>query len=394
MMRVLFVDDEPSLLRALQQSLRGQRTVWQMDFADSATTALKKLEGQQYDAVISDMRMPFIDGAELLKRVRLAQPDTLRIVLSGQMDDGAAARAAASAHRFLAKPCETQTLVTTLTRLLELRAQLQSNRLRSCIGGVSTLPSLPSHSAALKHALERKDVTLGQIAEIVESDAGMAAKLLQLVNSSFFGLPRRVASVEQAIRHLGLSAVRSVVMADSLFAELSVADAARLEAARQRSLMMAGFARRFRLEAQQAEVAATAALLHNVGELALMARMPEEHDANQGPASKRGLSTADAERFGLEATRPELGAYLLALWGLPGEVVDAVGSQNAPLETWQALDAGAVVWLARGLATEAVGSGAAAQLLPDEVVARLGVAVTVASLRQEIARSTVATQPS
>jgi HD-like signal output (HDOD) protein len=285
-------------------------------------------------------------------------------------------------------------LVATLTSALELRAQLQSNRMRSCIGGVATLPSLPGHCAALIRALEKKDVTLGQIAEIVENDSGMATKLLQLANSSFFGLRRSVASVELAVKYLGLSAVRSVVAANSLFAESASADAARLEAAQQRSLMVAGYARRFRLESGQAEVAATAALLHNVGELALMARMPEEHDANQAYAREHGVSTADAERARLGRTSSELGAHLLALWGLPFEVVAAVGSQDAPLETWRALDAGAVVWLARGLATEALGAGAGEPRLTNEVVARLGAAEMVASLRQEIAESAVARQAS
>jgi HD-like signal output (HDOD) protein len=222
----------------------------------------------------------------------------------------------------------------------------------------------------------------------------MATKLLQLANSSFFGLPRSVASIEQAIKYLGLSAVRSLVVAHSLFAEPASADTARLEAVQQRSLMVAGYARRFRLEPRQAEAAATAALLHNVGELALMACMPGEHDANLAYAREHGMSTADAESARLGVTSAELGAYLLALWGLPFEVVEAVGSQDAPLETWQALDAGAVVWLARGLATEALGASAGAQRLTDEVVARLGAAEVVASLRQEIAEPAVARRAS
>jgi HD-like signal output (HDOD) protein len=158
--------------------------------------------------------------------------------------------------------------------------------------------------------------------------------------------------------------------------------------------MVAGYARRFRLEPRQAEAAATAALLHNVGELALMGRMPGERDANQAYAREHGMSAADAESVRLGVANAELGAYLLALWGLPFEVVEAVGSQDAPLETWQALDAGAVVWLARGLATEALGAGAGTQRLADEVVARLGAAEMVASLRQEMAEPAVARQAS
>ncbi len=388
MLRLLFVDDEPRLLQGLRLSLRGQRSVWEMVFVEGATAALEKLVQAPFDAVISDMRMPVVDGAELLQRVRLAQPDALRIVLSGQMDEETATRAAASAHRFLAKPCTTEVLVGTLSRAFEVRDQLKSDRLRRCMGGMATLPSLPAACVALNNAIQNDNVALNDVSRIIESDLAMTAKVLQLVNSAFFGLPRHVASIDQAMKYLGLNAVRSLVVAHALFKEFSGEDVARLELEQKRSLLAAQYARRFSLVRRQAEVAVTGSLLHNIGQVALISRLPKEYEANHEHASQQGVSIDEAERARLGVTHAAIGAYLLALWGLPFEVIQAVGSQHAPLETLTSLDSSAVVWIAKGLAAEALGTVQPGDgQLPDEVLARLGVGDMVATIRAEIAES-------
>ncbi len=388
MLRLLFVDDEPRLLHGLRLSLRGQRSAWEMEFVESAALALEKLAQAPFDAVISDMRMPVLDGAELLKRVRLLQPDALRIVLSGQMNEEAAARAAGSAHRFLAKPCATEVLVATLSRAIEVRDQLKSEQLRRCMGGMATLPSLPGACVAMNNAIQNDNVALCDVARIIEGDLGMTAKVLQLVNSAFFGLSRHIASIDQAMKYLGLNAVRSLVVAHALFEELAGEDVSRLELEQKRSLLAAQYARRFSLERRQSEVAVTGSLLHNIGKVALISRLPKEYEANHEHANEQGVSLDEAERARLGVTHAAIGAYLLALWGLPFEVIQAVGSQHAPLETLTSLDPSAVVWIAKGLAAEALVTMQAGEVtLPDEVLARLGVADIVATIRAEIAES-------
>jgi HD-like signal output (HDOD) protein/CheY-like chemotaxis protein len=384
MMRLLFVDDEPRVLQGLRQSLRGQRKVWDAHFVDSGAGALDMLASARFDAVISDMRMPVMDGAELLARVRRIQPDALRFVLSGQMDDTTAARAAASAHRFLSKPCETATLVANLTRALGLREQLQSDELRRCIGGMAGLPSLPAHCAELGRALADESVSLLGISRIVEGDVGMAAKVLQLVNSAFFGLPRQIVSIEQATMHLGLSALHSLVVANALFEELTGGDIEQLGREQARSLLAAQYARRFVLEQRQAEVAGAAALLHNVGRLALMSQRPTEYRECCELGRAQGLSLERAQSTRLGVTDAAIGAYLLGLWGLPFEVVHAVGSQQAALETMTTLDAGAVVYLARALVTESSPTEPGEVVpLPDDLLSRLGVAHVIKDIRAQ-----------
>jgi HD-like signal output (HDOD) protein/CheY-like chemotaxis protein len=386
MKRLLFVDDEPRLLQGLKQSLRGQRKVWEMFFVESGELALEKIRTWQLDAVVSDMRMPGMDGAELLTKVRAIQPDTLRIVLSGQMDENTACRAAAAAHRFLAKPCETETLIATLSRALELQEQLSSDELRKCIGGMASLPSLPASCAALNRALQNPDVRLSEVVQIIENDVGMSVKVLQLVNSSFFGLSRHIAAIEQAVMHLGLGAVRSLVLTNALFERLSNGDTSMVQAEQARSLLAARYARRFALDRRQSDIAVTAAMLHDVGRLALLARLPKECARARAYAQQHGVPLADAELVHFGVTHAAVGAHLLGLWGLPLEVVQVVGCQHASLDTLTSLEACSVVYLARALAAEATDAvGPDAVPLPAELCERLGVAHVVAAAREEIA---------
>lgn len=384
MTRLLFVDDDHRLLRALQQSLRRQLD-WELRFASSATEALEILESWPCDAVISDMRMPSVDGSQLLKRVRALQPAALRIVLSGHMDDAAAARSAALAHRFLSKPIETEALIATLRRSLELREQLQSDPMRRCLGSMAALPSLPATCAAIDHALRDDNTPTRELSEIIQRDVAMTAKVLQLVNSSFLGLPRKVVNVEQAVRSLGINAMRSLVLANALFEQLAGADATLLESEQAQAMLLSRYARRFPLSARQAEIAGTAALLHNAGQLALISRLPHEYRANREYAQRSGIGIAAAERARLGVTSAEIGAYLLSLWGLPFEVIEAVGAQEEPAKGLTELDPCSVIWLMKGLIEESLAEDTESNPRVDEVAKRLGVTETVESIRDALA---------
>ncbi|HEY0462628.1 MAG TPA: response regulator [Polyangiaceae bacterium] len=381
------MDDEPRVLQGIEQILRRKRKVWEMVFAEGAEAALAELERGGFDAVVSDMRMPGMDGAELLNRVRLTQPAALRFVLSGQMDESGAVRAAGAAHRYLAKPCDSEVLITTLSLALEHRAKIASDSVRKCIGGMAGLPSLPAACVALNQALDDPQVALADVVRIVESDVGMSAKVLQLVNSAFFGLPRQVSSIELAVSHLGLSAIRSLVLAHALFQALAENDLELVQTEQARSLLAAKFARRFPIQGRPADVAATAALLHNVGRLALITQLPDEHRANLEYARLNGTSCEDAERVRLGVSHDEIGAYLLGLWGLPHEVIEAVGTHLSALtEVGSALTPGAVVYLAQHLAAPALQLAEAdANGPPKEILERLGATEIMATLRAEIA---------
>src|SRR5215217_6257296 len=109
-MKVLFVDDEPRVLQALRRSLTIADVPWDARFADGGAAALLQLETESFDVVVTDMRMPSVDGAAVLNAVKDRAPGTVRIVLSGQADEAAAMRVVGVAHQFLAKPCDMKVL--------------------------------------------------------------------------------------------------------------------------------------------------------------------------------------------------------------------------------------------------------------------------------------------
>ncbi|MFQ5507579.1 MAG: HDOD domain-containing protein, partial [Planctomycetota bacterium] len=158
-----------------------------------------------------------MDGAELLTIFHERYPKTVRFVLSGHAELEGVMRAVPIAHQFLSKPCNADELRDTVTRALELRALLDDERVQEIIGEVDALPSRPETYAAIVQALADPDVELSAVSEIIESDMAMSAKLLQLVNSAFFGLPQHIANIGEATSYLGLDMIRDLALSVDVF---------------------------------------------------------------------------------------------------------------------------------------------------------------------------------
>src|ERR1035437_3047731 len=140
MKRILFVDDDPSLLEALRRMLRPQRARWETMFAGGGEDALRMLELSPFDVVVTDMRMPGMDGAQLLERVRDRFPGVVRIVLSGYCEMASTLRAVPVAHQFLQKPCDAGSLVQAIERACGLSSALQDEAIRRIVGAVGEWP--------------------------------------------------------------------------------------------------------------------------------------------------------------------------------------------------------------------------------------------------------------
>ncbi|HMG23584.1 MAG TPA: response regulator, partial [Kofleriaceae bacterium] len=117
--RILFVDDEPAILAGLQNLLYKDRKRWDMVFALGGQLALDEIRKESFDIVVSDMRMPGVDGATLLNTVKDECPATVRIMLSGHADREAIVRALPALHQLLSKPCDAATLRGAIERSLD-----------------------------------------------------------------------------------------------------------------------------------------------------------------------------------------------------------------------------------------------------------------------------------
>jgi putative nucleotidyltransferase with HDIG domain len=338
--KILFVDDEPRILRGLRRKLGSMGDEWEMAFAESGPEALDILSAATvpFDAIVADMRMPGMDGAELLAEVRKQYPWMIRIVLSGHSDEESALRAAGITHQFLSKPCDTEILKSVLDRACALRDLLTDDKLRQFVSELASLPSLPSVYNELIARLQEPDASAKEIGRIVSRDVGMSAKLLQLVNSAFFGLRQRIADPVQATIYLGLNTMKSLVISVHVFNQYSGTRLGpiSLAAFQRHSLTVGGLARRIAemegADRESVDFAFIAGLLHDLGKLVLAANLPQEYQRALARAESEGMGLPEAEREVLGANHAKVGAYLLGLWGLPGPVVEAVAFHHNPSE--------------------------------------------------------------
>jgi len=335
MRSALFVDDEPLLLEGLARMLRPLRHEWEMTFVSSARDALAALDARRFDVVVSDMRMPDMDGAALLERVRERQPEAARIMLTGQTDREGVLRTINCAHRFLHKPCEPALLRLTLERACRLRELVRDGRAAAVAGSLGTLPSLPDAYIELTREMASADASVRRVAAILAKDLGMTAKVLQLVNSAFFGVPRKAATVHQAVVLLGMELVRAIALADGAFTALaSPHSSTEAERLRHHGVEVGALAR---LIAQHEgapktalDDAAQAGFLHDIGRLVLATALPAESAEASRLAARDGVPLHAAEEAVLGCSHAAIGAYLLGLWGLPDEIVEAVAFHHYP----------------------------------------------------------------
>jgi HD-like signal output (HDOD) protein/CheY-like chemotaxis protein len=333
MKRILFVDDESNILDGLRRMLHMERTRWDMHFAIGGDAALRACEIGGFDVVISDLRMPGMDGATLLSHIRERFPNTARIALSGYSEAGLAANAASLAHRFLAKPCSASELRTAIEQVCSLQSILNAQEIRSVVGTIGELPSLSSTYTCLVEAVSDPSTSTSRLASIIEKDVAMSAKVLQLANSSFFGLAQEITSVQGAATFLGTATIKNLALVAEAFRVLvpdSRVPQSIYESLQRHSQQTAAIVAVLPIDREIREVAIIAALLHDVGSLFLASTMPDKFCTILSHAKERGCRVFEAEEELLGTSHAEIGAYLLGLWGIPVLAVEAIAHHHHP----------------------------------------------------------------
>jgi HD-like signal output (HDOD) protein/CheY-like chemotaxis protein len=333
MKRILFVDDESKVLDGIRRMLYHDRNRWEMEFAVGAEAALKKCEERSFDVVVSDMRMPGMDGAAFLGKICDLYPSAARIILSGYSDVEVSARAVSVAHRFLNKPCTAAELQSTLERVCTLQDIMCSAEIRNIVSAVGELPSLSTTFTSLTRAVQDPDISMAKVAEIIEQDMAMSAKVLQLVNSAFFGLARRVTNLRDAVSYLGIETIRNLALASETFRVFtpdSRIPQSICEEMQSNAHRTAAIASILPVDPKLRDMTVVAALLHDIGRLVLASRMPDTFRAVLVRARERKCDCFVAEEELLGTSHAEIGAYLLGLWGIPNPVIEVIAHHHHP----------------------------------------------------------------
>ena len=328
--RVLFVDDEPHILSGLRQMLRG-KTDWELTFADSGVQALAQLATQPVDVVVSDMRMPGMDGGELLSHMRRLYPSTARLILSGHADQEDTIAAVGPTQQFLFKPCDADELIHAINRVLTVRDTFTDERLQGILGDVEMLPIPPLVHGRLIEVSARPNSGLADVVAVLESDLGLCAEILKLVNSAFFGLRSPVESVGRAVSLLGIDTIHALALSGKVFgAGPKTPQNLDVVQLRRTGMQAAGYARAIATSERWAPEttgrAFLSALLRDLGLLMLAADTVAYDQVRAVPPEDQwARSNAELKAFG--CTVPEASAYLLGLWGFSESVVEAVACQ-------------------------------------------------------------------
>ena len=333
MKRILFVDDDVRVLQGLKRMLFSHRKQWEMIFVEGGEPALLELKQQPFDVVVSDMIMPGMSGDQLLTKVQEQYPGVVRIILSGFADLNMALRTVHVAHHFLSKPCAPERLVEVVERSCQLNSLLNNPDLRGKICGLESLPVAPKIYNALTEALQQPNVSSDDLAGIVEQDTGICAKLLQLVNSSFLALPRRIASVKQAISYLGVNMLRNLVLTVEVFHQFQSSRQApsfNIDSEQEHATLTTRIAKAILPDPKLLETLTSAAMLHDTGRLALASSMPELYERVSAMAATDTRARSDVEREVMGLSHAELGGCLLGIWGLPRTVVEIVAFHDCP----------------------------------------------------------------
>ena len=356
MKRILFVDADSSVLGSLQQALTGERKRWELHFASSGEAALDACSLMPFDVVLSAIELPGLDGIALMQWLRECYPDCGRVLLSEQIDLSLATRAASAAYRVLSKPLQPQLIIFTIERICLLQDAFTNAGTRDVIGRIGGLPSLSSTYLALALAVRNPESSIAEVAGIIEQDVAMAAKVLQIVNSGFFGLLQTMNNLQTAVSYLGMETIKNLALATETFT-IFVPDAcipsSFLETMHRRSERCAIIVGALPLNARERDVCVVAALLHDVGELVLASRMPAQFSAALKLAKESACTGYEAEETLIGLSHAELGAYLLGLWGIGGLIVEAVAHHHRPLRVpHTSFDSTTALYLAALIADE------------------------------------------
>lgn len=336
---ILFVDDEPNIISGLRRMLRGMRNEWDMEFLVGGQEAVDRINAEPFDAVVTDMRMPSIDGVAVLTAAAEKNPESIRFILSGFAEQEAMLAALGYAHRFIAKPCDADLLIGALRSTFAVRDLLPVKSLRILLGEMKSVPVLSERYTRLLKELDDPLSTTVDIAKTIEEDLGLSTQILRLANSAYFNLSRKLSNCRQAVDVLGIETVRALLMVSEFYVSETADSAETCESKvlAERSLMIGGLSRQIaltlNLDEAQIDEAATAGVLCHIGTAILRLNHFEKFTAAMSLVEAGTMSVIEAEREMFGASHAELAAYLMGLWGFPDGVVEAVAFHHEPAKS-------------------------------------------------------------
>jgi putative nucleotidyltransferase with HDIG domain len=332
--RVLFVAGDALWFGQLQQDLACLQPDWVCLHAADSVEAVKILTATALEALVVDGQTP--NARPLIEAVREQRPEILCLIRCEMSDPKAVDLWKGLGIPLMASHADATTLAASLLRRVHLREWMAEPAIKALLPKIRKLPATPKLYTQVTAELRDPNGSLEVIAALIGQDPVMSAKLLQLVNSAFFASSREVTNLLEAVIILGTDRIRTLILLAGIFSQYAGNQgvASSVQRLLGHSIQVGVFARAIALsEAKSgpmAEAAFTAGVLHDVGKLILAGNLPEMFIRVQALMEKGKLSERAAERQVYGVNHAKVGACLLAGWGLPLPILEAIAFHHEP----------------------------------------------------------------
>ncbi len=332
---ILFAVGNENLLKELISITIPLRDEFDCFFAESGEKAIQLLANNRVDIVFSSTEIVLSSGANLLHEIKRLFPETIRFALVQNLESPAVAKSSQYVHQFVTLPITKDNLKERIDNILQIQKFLRNEKVEELIKNTTTLPSMPEIYIQIEEEVAKKDFSLNKIANLISKDPNLTAKILQIVNSAYFGLRSEITNINYALAYLGVNVIKSLVFYIHLFSNFKVTAENRkhLERFWQHSLFVASnsyhLSELFFKEKRALDISYTAGVLHDVGKFVLLNTLtyPENLIVL---SEQKGYTHLEAEEEIYQCTHAEIGAYLLGLWGFPISIVEAVAYHHKP----------------------------------------------------------------
>lgn len=327
---ILCVTDQESTHKQIQKILRPFFGKWNISYAHNLRSALTWFENEAFDLVVADSRMKSNEGILLLNGIMRSSPNTNRIAITDEHSEQYIKNTVELVHQSLRIEDLDDKLLCIIHQAYKLSDICDSPELLEAIDNIEIIPSLPSIYNEMLQVLNDEDSSIHDVGRLISKDIAMTAKILQLVNSAFFGLCRRIRTAEEAAVYIGVDTLKSLVLSYQAFAALSVESIPQkyIDELWKHSVTTASFAKSIaQCETKnkiEINTAFTAGMLHDIGRLLLMDNLPDKYNELLKCLQKDDVPELRLEQLIFGATHPEVGAYLLRKWGLPNAIVEPI----------------------------------------------------------------------
>ena len=331
--RIIFIDDSQNILDGLKRSLRKMRDDWEIHFFSFALDALLFIEENDVDVVVSDMKMPQMNGAEFLEKVSEKYPHIVRVILSGQADEEDICRSIFHSHQYLSKPCDHEKLTSIVKKAFVLSNSFEEHYLKVILG-INKFPSQPAVYFDLLEAVNKDKFSLNEIVNITQRDMALSVQILKLVNSSYFGFSKSISQIPAAIAYLGLDIIKSLVLETDMFEPVKNENLKAFELIWAKSKKKAELAKKIaicaELENDLIEECYTAGLIHVCGEIIVSINFSGKYEEDMQKRNSQNQQMEKLPEQRWNTSQEKVGASLLSIWGLPESTVDAIGFYKDP----------------------------------------------------------------